>query len=251
MKKLLLFSLFIFIVACSKDDDGNFVAPIAHSFTITFDENYENLNAEGALITLVNKEDGKTYTGTSDTNGIVSLEVIPGVYNVNVSLRFSSEDYLEFSGLESEGDVNFNASMESISISAKSETSTEITLVTGRIGNLLIKQVYYAGSDVRLGALYRDQFFEIHNNSNETIYLDGIYFAQIYGEASTRSMPRNLYLSREELIGVIGEQAEKIVYEFSSIPAPRSENIRLYPTGQLREDLILLDKANKNEIEKK
>ena len=143
MKKLLLFSLFIFIVACSKDDDGNFVAPIAHSFTITFDENYENLNAEGALITLVNKEDGKTYTGTSDTNGIVSLEVIPGVYNVNVSLRFSSEDYLEFSGLESEGDVNFNASMESISISAESETSTEITLVTGRIGNLLIKQVQH------------------------------------------------------------------------------------------------------------
>jgi len=81
--------------------------------------------------------------------------------------------------------------------------------------------------------------------------VDAGLFHSIYGEASTRNMPKNLYLSREELIRVIGEQSEKIVYEFSSIPAPRSENIRLYPTGQLREDLILLDKANKDEIKKK
>jgi len=60
-----------------------------------------------------------------------------------------------------------------------------ITLKTSRIGDLVIKQVYYTGSDTKEGALFRDQFFEIYNNSNEVIYADGLYYAQVYGNSST------------------------------------------------------------------
>ena len=49
---------------------------------------------------------------------------------------------------------------------------------------MVIKQVYYQGSDVKKGANYRDQFIEIYNNSNQTIYLDGICFARITGAAN-------------------------------------------------------------------
>ena len=199
MKRIFVFSMCIFMVACSKDDDGDFVAPIAHSFSISFDENYENAKASGASIALVNIEDGKRYNGTSDGNGEVILEVIPGVYNLNVSLTLSREEYLEFSGQEVEGEVSFNAFMESVSINLESESSTQLTLTTGRIGNLLIKQIYYAGSDTRLGALYRDQFIEIHNNSNETVYLDGLYFAQVYGEASISSETEPFQLPNGQL----------------------------------------------------
>ena len=77
------------------------------------------------------------------------------------------------------------------------------------------------------------------------------YFEQsgpIYGEASSRNIPKNIYLTREELIDIIGKDAERIVFEYSSIESPRTENIFNYPDGQLKEDLILLDKANSEQM---
>ena len=77
---------------------------------------------------------------------------------------------------------------------------------------------------------------------------DAGLFHSIYGEASSRNMPKNLYLTRDELIDIIGQQAEQVVYEFCSISDPRSQNILLYPDGQLKKDLILLDRANEEQM---
>lgn len=194
IKNIIFLSICLFLIACSNYDDGGFVQPTTHNFTVSFNQSYDNAKAEGALVTLLNKEDGKRYTGTSDNNGTVTLTVIPGVYSVNVSKTFTKEDYLEFSGQEALSDVNFNASMESVTINTQSISSTEMILVTGKIGRLLLKQVYYTGSDIRLGAGFRDQFFEIHNNSNQTIYLDGLYLAQVYGEGSVASELESFHL---------------------------------------------------------
>jgi|TARA_R110001592_G_scaffold4747_2_gene26583 hypothetical protein len=78
--------------------------------------------------------------------------------------------------------------------------------------------------------------------------IDAGLFHSIYGEASSRNVPRNKYLTRDELIDMIGKDAEEIVYEYSSIESPRTENILNYPAGQLKEDLILLDKANDEQM---
>ena len=78
--------------------------------------------------------------------------------------------------------------------------------------------------------------------------IDAGLFHSIYGEASSRNIPRNKYLTRSELIDMIGKDAEQIVYEYSSIESPRTENIFNYPDSQLKEDLILLDKANDEQM---
>ena len=78
--------------------------------------------------------------------------------------------------------------------------------------------------------------------------VDAGLFHSIYGEASSRNIPKNIYLTREELIDIIGKDAERIVFEYSSIESPRTENIFNYPAGQLKEDLILLDKANSEQM---
>lgn len=189
MKKFILFSMSMLLFACSKDDDSGFIAPVSHTFEVTYNENYDNNPAASAEIRLVNSDDGKSYVATTDENGMAEVEVVPGIYVVNVTRSFSPEEYLTFSGQEVQDVVTFNASMEAVAINETSATSTTIQVVTGRIGNLLIKQIYYSGSDVRMGAMYRDQFIELHNNSNEVIYLDDIYFAQIYG---TGSVPSNI-----------------------------------------------------------
>ncbi len=46
---------------------------------------------------------------------------------------------------------------------------------------IVIKQIYYAGSDGKTAAGIRDQFIELYNNSGETVYADGLCLAALAG----------------------------------------------------------------------
>ena len=181
------------IVSCNNDDEIDFIAPISKSFKVTYNEGYDNAPAANVEITLVNNDDGKSYVLTTNSEGLAKIEVVPGTYNVTASLVFTTEEYEEFWGQEVSESVSFNASLNELTVS-EDIGMVELTLVSGKIGNLLIKQVYFSGSDVKLGASFRDQFFEIYNNSNEAIYLDGLCFAQIYGTTSVSSNLKTYHL---------------------------------------------------------
>tara|TARA_R100001369_G_C3182220_1_gene141725 strand:- start:47 stop:451 length:405 start_codon:yes stop_codon:yes gene_type:complete len=120
-----------------------------------------------------------------------------------------------------------------------------------KINFLEKKLVQYIGSPIALPSIMKHLIgtAEILKSYNAPNYLvDAGLFHSIYGEESSRNMPKNLYLTRDELVGIIGHKSEKIVYEFCSIPNPRLDNIILYPDGQLKNDLILLDKANEEQM---
>ena len=55
-----------------------------------------------------------------------------------------------------------------------------------KISPLVFKEIYYAGSAPNY---FRDQFYEIYNNSDSILYLDGIYFAALYPTAATENLP--------------------------------------------------------------
>jgi len=192
--RLIIGSILIngFIISC-KDDNTDFIAPITYNFKVTYGKDYEQKPVEKAQIILTNNEDGKTYKASTDTKGIGQLEVIPGTYKVNVSRTLTTEEYETLFGQKTEQKITFNGSVENLKINLSAETETTIEMVTGKIGNLIFKQIYYAGSDVKYAAMYRDQFFEINNNSNQTQYLDGLYFAQIKGTSSKHSTAKYYY----------------------------------------------------------
>jgi len=53
---------------------------------------------------------------------------------------------------------------------------------TGDHWGLIIKQVYYTGSQKSDGTTYfSDQFIEIYNNTDRTIYTDGLMIGDVYG----------------------------------------------------------------------
>ncbi|WBL26799.1 DUF4876 domain-containing protein [Zunongwangia sp. HGR-M22] len=192
MRKFYLLGLIgLFFLSCS--DDDNFINVVSHQFTVDLGTDEDNKPAEEATISLENVEDGKTYNITTNASGNATIEVVPGTYNVNVSKQYTAAEYEAFSGKEVTNEVIFNGSLSNVSIS-ETNTTTEISLVTGQIGDLVFKQIYFSGSDVKRGALYRDQFVEIHNNSNKTIYLDGLYFAQVKGQNSISSTIRDYNL---------------------------------------------------------
>lgn len=189
MKKLVyLLALAMFFAACDDDDDaGSTLVPVSYTVDVMYDTaTYGGESATGVEVELLNTNTSDTYTATSDASGTATFErILPGTYNITASVEVSDTEFATIFGFESDEDtITFNGSAEQITVSTD-VTASEVFLKSARIGDLVIKQIYYAGSDTKEGAVFRDQFMEIYNNSNEVIYADGLYVGQLYGKTNT------------------------------------------------------------------
>jgi hypothetical protein len=200
MKKTL--SLFLALTlgllfhSCDDDDDfgsGGGLQPVGFSVNANYDASFNNVAGSGATVTLVNVETSNTYTLTTNENGTASFsEVTPGTYTVSVTKQMSPAEFETTFGYTSdEEEINFNGSQTNVIVNANT-TSVNIVLKTSKVGDLVLKQIHYGGSHISQGASFRDQFVEIYNNSNEVIYADGLYFAQLHGASTTATYPYTL-----------------------------------------------------------
>lgn len=189
-KKLFLFCAImfgLFLQSCDDDDfGGSTLKPVSFTVNAKYDTSFDSKVSQGATITLVNAENGNTYSSTSDANGTASFsEITPGTYTLTATKQMTSAEFTTTFGYTPTTDeINFNGSQTNVTVNANVST-TNIELKTARVGGLVLKQIYYGGSNTSQGASFRDQFVEIYNNSNEVIYADGLYFAQLYGANTT------------------------------------------------------------------
>lgn len=184
-------SMMLFLVSCRDNDFGNegsTLQPTAFRVEVKYDASFSSLHARNALVVLTNNNSGDTYTQSTDANGFAQFtSVIPGTYKVTVSKKMASDEFnMTFGYASSSSETSFNGIQENAVVNVNVQ-STFIELKGARIGDLLIKQISYAGSHATQGASFRDQFIEIHNNSNEVIYADGLYLAQLYGKPNTNT----------------------------------------------------------------
>lgn len=188
-KKQLLSTLFLSIAmltACKKDNPE--AEAISISFHVKFDEQAAALGLSPANteITITNQTNGLSNKGKTDASGNVKFESItPGNYSVVSSLTISATDYSIASGSLTQEDVVFNANLNQFL--NKATGNLELVLKTGRLGDWLLKQIYYGGSHTINGAVFRDQFIEIYNNSNAVMYADSLYIGLVAGVANTNS----------------------------------------------------------------
>ncbi|WP_040671110.1 DUF4876 domain-containing protein [Nitritalea halalkaliphila] len=186
-RKLAFFMVLVLAaVACENREDGPRVAPVDVAVQVIFDEQFDRAGASSTEVTLRNVTSQQTFTGTTDESGALILEAIPsGTYDIAARRVFSREAFATFSGLQvNEEEVTFNASRAAVAINSQN-AQVELMLRSGPVGDLLIKQIYFAGSDRVEGALFRDQFVELYNNSNDTIFMDGWYIMGALGRAAT------------------------------------------------------------------
>jgi hypothetical protein len=190
MKKTILFIITLFsLITQSCNNDSNeeeALKPLDLSLTIKYDGTFNNLITKKANVTIVNNETGNKYTSLSDDNGIVVFnKILPGTYSISATKVMQSKEFADtFGYTPTESQINFNGSQSNLIVNS----TTAITIVemkTSKIGDFVIKQIYYGGSDTKKGAVFRDQFIEIYNNSNTVQYADGLLIAQLYGSYST------------------------------------------------------------------
>jgi len=188
MKKinfLILISLLSIAMGCKKEQ-GQDAKPVSMSLSIAFDDAVKdyNLPVLNTEVTITNLLTGKTNKATTDEKGNVNFSSLTqGVYNVTATLKITAENYSTITKTYVADDVVFNGSLTNQNINAEN-TQLAMVLKSGRLGGWVVKQLYYAGSNIKNGALFRDQFIEIYNNSNEVMYADSLYFSQVEGVAT-------------------------------------------------------------------
>ena len=187
MKKIvLLLSCIALLSACRKDDEGfdnngqgsQQVSRITYTVEATYGDKFNNVKAAGAVVKLTDTSTGQQYEATTSDEGKATLQLLPGTYNIEVAKSLTKEQSNSLFGFDNE--ANFAASKQGVTISRETNFFS-LKMSTSRMGDLVIKQIYYTGSNLQTAAKYYDSFFEVHNNSSDTIYLDGIYFAKLQG----------------------------------------------------------------------
>jgi len=179
LKRIIISTLLlgIFVNCSSFNDilDTEKVEPLRTEIKIKIElEGFDS--PQGLSIVLMNYLENirieKEFSGLS-----VPLDsLIPGIYTITISGK----------AYDNQGQLYYlNGGLVNQPLIKNNET-VEITVSGLKISPLVFKEIYYAGSAPNY---FRDQFYEIYNNSDSILYLDGIYFAALYPSAATENKP--------------------------------------------------------------
>ena len=189
LSKLMIVATLVLGLASCKKDNNDDVKPVSLTLKVAFDAENAGygFTYEKTTVKITNLTTNQTYNATAAADGTATFaSIAPGNYDMSATLAITAADFNAKTGANVQEDVTYNGTLIRQSIVGNSDLS--LTLKTGRVGDFVIKQIYYSGSSASNGAIFRDQFFEIYNNSNATLYADSLYFAQVIGNnaVSTR-----------------------------------------------------------------
>lgn len=155
---------FLILLSCSKQEEDS----CAVNIQVTLPENTEPLSYQGIEVTLTHKDLGNTYKAYCSPAGIATFQVENGFYTVSAHFQTTSG-------------VIFNGRIESLSLlPGQTEITENLELSRSTTNALVIKEIYYAGCTGNIGEEYQsDQYITLYNNSDETVYLDGLCIAVV------------------------------------------------------------------------
>lgn len=172
------------LAACNKDKTAPLQpVDISVALQLSGEQNSLEIPYKGAKVTIINQTNNSKYTDSitvTNTNMVKFQQVIPGTYHITVELRVSAADYEKVTGQKVSGTVIFSGTLTATAVASSNALLVELRTGGGTDG-WVFKQIYYAGSNVKDGASFRDQFIELYNNSDQVLYADSLYFAQIAG----------------------------------------------------------------------
>lgn len=176
LRTLLLLCAVVSLAACSSDSD----APEAQAqTTLNLDLRVvpEHIQvSEYKYFTVSFKELNTGFTVIQELTNTYSLKtVLPtGTYNISVegSIIFGDNSTLteaKVSGVQTGVVINGTEQTKIIDISLKA----------GKSSDLILEEIFFAGTTTPQGSMYfGDQYFKITNNTDKTLYADGMLLIQ-------------------------------------------------------------------------
>jgi len=179
----ILLLLAVSVLSCKKDREelsGN------AEITVAYPEAFAESVAGGVEVTATNVQNGSTEKATTDASGVARFNGLRlGTYTFRAEQRLDAALALALTGTGSE--LFLNAIVRDVSIAQDETVTRELTLNGAPLAGLVFKEVYYTGSKTpadaegRQSNYFSDQFIELYNNSDETIYLDGLCIGDLHG----------------------------------------------------------------------
>lgn len=117
---------------------------------------------------------GVTIEAKTENGIATATDIIPGVYSVSVSAT-QNQGGFTYTIAGSEGNVSFLADGDEVTV--KVDAVKEAALV--------FKEIYYTGVK---DYYFRDQFYEIYNNSTDVAYADGLCIAETIFASADKSI---------------------------------------------------------------
>lgn len=201
----MVLALSLVTVASCSDDTTTEVQTFPLEVRVEYPASYASVSAAGAAVTLTSSAQGTSVQAVADAQGVARFErVLPGTYLLSATRSLTADEAFALTGQRTA--LTLNANLPSITVQSATTTPPVLALAGSRLGDLLIREVYYTGSRTPSGGTYfSDQFTEIYNNSTETIYADGLLIADLYGPAGQinpttvptpfQSDPQHVYVS--------------------------------------------------------
>ncbi len=138
----------------------------------------------GASVLLKSNTMGTEYNLISDSNGIVTLNgVISDLYLVSVNKQLTPQEMLQVTGKELAFRKLVNSSSGSIQLRADIKSGYQIKLDKIIAESPLVISEIYACGPPGAGLYFHDKYVELFNQSDSTIYLDGIMVAVVYSSS--------------------------------------------------------------------
>ena len=185
MKKTILLSvaalaMAALAVSCQKDE----VVPVAVSVVVDESALVDVPSPESYTVNLTNLSTAEVMTAETENSTASFMSVVPGLYGVSV-LATASDGGKSY---------NYSGSVSSVEISSEGQT-IKVPVTVAESSALVLKEIYYACS----GDYYiREQFYEVYNNSDATVYLDGLCIAEVdYYDQITKA-PYNWQIENPE-----------------------------------------------------
>ncbi len=116
--------------------------------------------------------------GTVSSENLVTAKLEQGVYNVSVIAK-AKVSVQDANGQFIEQDVTLRGVANALSISGTDFNHTIELFVNYESNAWVFKEIYFAGSSKPGGGSYfQDKYFEIYNNTNQTLYADGLCLSE-------------------------------------------------------------------------
>ncbi len=183
MTRVALLSLMaIAFVACKKDEPVKFTDV---TIEVSFPENYSGTK-EGVEVKWENISSKQEGTVTTNASGIATLTVEQGNYNFYASKKAEA--------------VFYQGKADNLNVISDKQT-VKLTLSASYVSTTwVIKEIYFSGSKTPADKnYYKDQYIEIYNNSNETLYADGLIFCKTYDNTMMNNN-WGQYLEKNEIV---------------------------------------------------
>lgn len=172
---------FALLTACG--DGASEVQTFPVDVRVSYPATFAQAAAANARVLLTSTERSTTDTAVADAQGVARFpRVLPGTYVISSTQTLDQDAAFMLTGQRAA--LTLNAVDPARSILSAPTTAFLQQLAGSRLGDLVIKEVYYTGSRTPSGGTYfSDQFVEIYNNATDTVFADGLLIADSYGPA--------------------------------------------------------------------